>query len=296
MTESHAFRLAVASGKGGTGKTFVAVSLFYILQEKDLPLCLADCDAEAPNAMLFFKGEREKTMEVTQSIPLIDEEKCTFCGRCHEVCTYQAIFILPAMKVIRVMEEICHDCGACYWACREDAITEKEISLGEVSRYRIAGEAFIVESRTRAGVYSPVSLIKAGIAEAGNKGIIILDAPPGTSCPFIQTVAPADYVILVTEPTPFGLSDLKQSAETLRSLQKPFGVIINRAGIGDQGVQQYLKEQAIPLLLEIPFDPALAVAYARGLNPAASSQALGEALSDLFNKIVAAYGNCSHQR
>ncbi len=296
MTEIPSFRLAVASGKGGTGKTFVAVSLFHVLQGRFAPLCLADCDAEAPNAMLFFHGEKITSLEITQNVPVIHEEKCTWCGKCHDVCAYNAIFILPAMKIIRVMEELCHDCGACSWACREDAITEKKTGLGEVSRFRITKEATVVESRTRAGVYSPVSIIKAGIAEAGNEGIIILDAPPGTSCPFIQTVDPADYIILVTEPTPFGLSDLKQSVETLRTLKKSFGVIINRAGIGDQGVQQYLREQAIPLLLEIPFNRMLAGAYARGINPAETDQAIAQALLNLFLQIYASHGNRSDQR
>jgi len=234
------FRIAVASGKGGTGKTFVATNIFYSLSRQNKSVTLVDCDAEAPDSVAFFDAKPVDVKEVTQLIPVIDTEKCTFCGRCREYCSYNAIFILPPSRIINVIEDLCHACGACSVACRDNAITEHPYVLGSVTRFSLnsmsaSNPESILEARMKIGVLSPVPVIKAAIKEIDNDTeIVIFDSPPGTSCPFIQTVARADYIILVTEPTPFGLSDLKQSAETLRTMDKPFGVIINRAGIGDK--------------------------------------------------------------
>ncbi len=258
------FKIAIASGKGGTGKTLVATNLFHSLSKTGIPATLADCDAEAPNAKLFFKSKEESTSVVTQKVPVIDESKCTYCGKCHDWCNYHAIFFLPQPQVIKVMEELCHGCGACLAACHFKAITEKDVELGVVTTYTASNHNNLVEAHMHAGVYSPVPLIKAGIQAAGDHQMTIMDAPPGTSCPFIQTVARADYVVLVTEPTPFGLSDLKQSVETLREMKKPIGVIINRAGMGNQEVYEYLTGENIPLLMEIPFERSIAASYAQG--------------------------------
>lgn len=257
-------KIAIASGKGGTGKTFVATNLFYAMQHEKIPATIVDCDAEEPNVHLFISGSLNKKLEITQKVPLIDEDKCTHCGRCHDYCTYKAIFHVPTMHVIKVMEDLCHACGACFVACNDDAITEKQSLLGTVSRYAIDETHALVEGRTKVGVYSSVKVIKVAIAEAKSDLIVIFDSPPGTSCPFIQTANLADFVVLVTEPTPFGLSDLKQSVETLREMNKPLGVIINRAGIGNQDVYEYLKEMNLPLLMEIPFSREIALAYSKG--------------------------------
>ena len=154
----------------------------------------------------------------------------------------------------------------------------------------------IIEARMNVGVYSPVSVIKEAIKEAGDKGIVILDSPPGTSCPFIQTVAPADYVILVTEPTPFGLSDLKQSVETLKTMDKRYGVVINRAGLGDKAIYDYLKQEGIPLLMEIPFDRALASDYSRGDIAVKNNPAMENQLLSMLETVIADVGNSSNQR
>ncbi len=289
-------RIAIASGKGGTGKTLLSTSLFHMLQQQHAKVTLVDCDAEEPNDMLFFSGKMRKSVAVKQWVPVIDESKCTFCGLCHDYCNYNAIFILPPAKVIKVIEDLCHGCGACAVACSFEAITGKEISLGNVIHYEISESSNIVESRVRAGIYSPVSVIRKAIKESGNEHIVLLDAPPGTSCPFIHTVYGADYVILVTEPTPFGLSDLKQSVETLRTMSKPCGVIVNKGGLGDRQVYSYLMDENIPLLMEIPFDRKIASSYARGDIRVITAGALGNKLLQVFYHILDKYGNSHHQR
>lgn len=303
-TTNHSFlspnlsvmKIAIASGKGGTGKTFVATNLFYALNNKNHNVTLVDCDAEEPNVMVFFSGNASVKKEVTQKVPVIDEKRCTYCSRCHDWCNYNAVFILPPSKVIKVIEELCHGCGACLAACNDEAITEKDIVLGEVRRFVVSEKSAIIEARTRIGVYSPVAVIKAAVREAGNGGVTIFDSPPGTSCPFIHTVTAADYVILVTEPTPFGLSDLKQSVETLKTLNKECGVILNRTGLGDRKVYDYLAEEDIELLMEIPFDREVATLYSKGLLAAANNQVFQERLTSMFNRIKYQYGDSSNQR
>jgi MinD superfamily P-loop ATPase len=258
-------KIAIASGKGGTGKTFIATNIFHTLVKNQIDAVLVDCDAEAPNSVAFFKTKLTRAIEVTQLVPVIDTKACTFCGKCHEYCNYNAIFILPPMKIINVIEDLCHGCGACSVACKYDAVTEKPVSLGLVNLYSNNGKTSLIEARMNIGVMSPVTVIKAAIKQINSQvEITILDSPPGTSCPFIQTVSASDYVILVTEPTPFGLSDLKQSVETLKTIKKPCGVIINRAGLGNRDVYDWLKDNDIPLLMEIPFDEEIARIYSEG--------------------------------
>ena len=257
-------KIAIASGKGGTGKTFVATNLFWVAQESRMPVTLVDCDAEEPNVAEFFSGEEQFTHGVFQQVPVIDTERCTFCGKCFEYCNYNAIVFLPQNNFIQVIPDLCHDCGACIYACNAGAITEEPKLLGNVKAFSFNRHALLIEARSEVGVYSPVSVIKKAINEADHKSLTLMDSPPGISCPFIATIDQADFVILVTEPTPFGLHDLKLSAATVSQLKKPFGVVINRAGLGNHEMYDWLEKNKIPLLLEIPFDKEIARIYSEG--------------------------------
>ena len=291
-------KIAIASGKGGTGKTFVATNIFHTLIQNNYRSILVDCDAEAPNAIAFF--DKKVFMgqdEVFQMVPVIDTEKCTFCSKCHEYCNYNAIFIIPPARIINVIEDLCHGCGACSVACEYGAITEAPVSLGMVSRYNLNGEAAMIEACMNIGVMSPVPVIKSALKQINDQaGVAILDSPPGTSCPFIQTVAQADYIILVTEPTPFGLSDLRQSVETLKTMGKPFGTIINRAGLGNNQVVEYLWREKIPLLLEIPFKKDIAKMHSRGELVSVKDNFFARQLTEVVENIIRENGNSGYQR
>jgi len=288
-------KIAVASGKGGTGKTLVATNIFHTLLSKNEDVLLVDCDAEAPNAVAFFKTMKSGSSEVNMMVPVIDTDKCIYCGKCHEYCNYNAIFIIPPMQIIKVIEDLCHGCGACSVACEYESVTEKPVSLGIVTTFEIDGQRRIIESRMNTGVMSPVAVILAAINQAENaNSVVILDSPPGTSCPFIQTVARADYVILVTEPTPFGLSDLKQSIDTLRKINKPYGVIINRSGLGNNDVYEYLNLENIPILMEIPFSREIAGLYSQGEIVSVKIPSLGENLYRMVRNLTAQNGNSSN--
>jgi MinD superfamily P-loop ATPase len=264
MTDPLAIKIAVASGKGGTGKTLVSTNLFWAVQNAGIPVTLVDCDAEEPNVAEFISGEVFVKFPVTQNIPVINNESCVFCGKCFEYCNYNAIVFLPAKHFIQVVEDLCHDCSACAVACKFGAITQKDKQLGTVQSMQPNGLCEIIEARADVGVYSPVPVLKRAIKEVNNKYLAIFDAPPGISCPFIATVDQADFVILVTEPTPFGLNDLKLSVETLQHLNKQFGVIVNRAGLGNRDVYDWLINNKILLLMEIPFDREIARIYSEG--------------------------------
>lgn len=287
-------KIAIASGKGGTGKTFISTNLFNVLQKRGLHIALVDCDAEEPNDRAFLSGELQYTHKVTQKVPVIDESKCTYCGKCNEYCNYNAIFFLKDTKMIKVLDELCHGCGACSVACNDDAISEKDDLLGTVSQYNISTNSALIEARMNVGVYSPVNVIKSAIKEASGFDLILLDSPPGTSCPFIQTVATADYVVLVTEPTPFGLSDLMQSVDTLKSMDKPCGVIINRADLGNKDIYDYLQLENIPLLMTVPFEKKIAISYSNGelltnLHPDWDVE-----FDQLYHSIIEHDGNSNH--
>lgn len=287
------FKIAVASGKGGTGKTLLSTSLFHALQNDCSDICLVDCDAEEPNSVLFFDAKLKNSTEVKLRIPKIDVDNCTFCGKCRDYCSYNAIFTIPPAKIIKVIEELCHACGACTFACEHNAITEKEVVQGVVNEY-FDKDLRIIEARMRVGVMSPVDVIKSAIVKAGDKGIVIFDSPPGTSCPFIHTVSRSDFVILITEPTPFGLSDLKQSIETLKTMDKKFGVVVNRAGLGNNDVYKYLNQNKIPLLMEIPFNREIARVYSEGKIVSSENSKISDSLVSMFTNILQEYGNSSN--
>ena len=286
-------KIAIASGKGGTGKTFISTNLFRTLEKQNEHITLIDCDAEEPNVLQFLSGEIVNESKVLQYIPEINTKNCTDCGKCYEYCNYNALLFLKERKYIKVIEDQCHGCGACTVACKFNAITEKEDELGVITKLKTSENACIIEGRTHVGVHSPVSTIKASIKKANN-GVVILDSPPGTSCPFIQTAAQADIVILVTEPTPFGLSDLKQAIETLKTINKCYAVVVNKTGLGSNEIYEYLQHENIELLMQIPFDKHIALSYSKGEILVDSNEEWQLKFNDLYNSIVKKYGNCGN--
>jgi MinD superfamily P-loop ATPase len=278
-------KIAIASGKGGTGKTFVSTNLFWSAQKAGINVILVDCDAEEPNAAEFISGFILRTQPVFQHIPVIDTTKCIFCGKCFDYCNYNAIVFLPQNGFISVVEDLCHDCGACSVACQYGAIAEKPKQIGSVKCIYFNSQAELIEARSEVGVYSPVPVIKKAINLVKEDSLVILDSPPGISCPFIAVVEKADYVVLVTEPTPFGLNDLKLSAEILHEIGKPYGVVVNRAGLGDDTVYNWLKEEHIPLFMEIPFELEIAKIYSEGKLLVENNQNYHDKFKELLRTI-----------
>ncbi|TNF41023.1 MAG: cobyrinic acid a,c-diamide synthase [Bacteroidetes bacterium] len=260
-------KIAIASGKGGTGKTTVSVNLYYFMNQwvsKDIQL--VDCDVEEPNDALFFPDAKViSEKEVFQYIPEIDTEKCTFCRKCADWCEFNAISVIKSMEFARVNRDLCHSCAACIVACEFGAITEHPQPLGVISHFDTKIGSGLTEGRLKIGSAMQTMLIKQVKKNTTESAeILIYDAPPGTSCPVVETVANADYVILVTEPTPFGLHDMKITVELLNNLQKPFGVIVNKAGLGNDDVYRFLFENKIELLGKIPFSKEYAANYSEG--------------------------------
>ena len=262
-----AFRIAIASGKGGTGKTTVSVNLYHFIQKWiGERIQLVDCDVEEPNDVLFFNNTIvEKEDEIMQLIPVIDNNACTFCRKCSEYCEFNAIVVIPPIKFAEVNADLCHSCGACSVACKYSAITEKPEPVGKVTCYSAGKGNGLLEGKLKIGSAMQTFLIKELKNRVTEEAEIILyDAPPGTSCPVVETIADTDYVILVTEPTPFGLYDLKLTIELLRNVNKHFGVIVNKAGLGNNEVYDYLETEGIELLGNIPFIQEYAERYATG--------------------------------
>ena len=250
--------IAVASGKGGTGKTTVSANLARALGG----VTLLDCDVEEPNAHLFIKCASEgEPEEVSILVPEVDEARCDGCGECARFCEYKALAVLA--KRVLVFPELCHGCGGCARVCPQGAISEKPKRVGVVMSAR-SGDVTLVQGRLDVGVAMAPPLIRAVKAKIPAKGDAILDAPPGTSCPVVATLRQSDYVALVTEPTPFGLNDLRLAVAVVRELDIPFGVVVNRADSGDGSVTAYCREESIPVLAEIPDDRRIAEAYSRG--------------------------------
>ena len=260
-------KIAVASGKGGTGKTTVSVNLYYFIGKLlNTNVWLVDCDVEEPNDLLFFSSaNKTEHHDVFQQIPEIDTTKCTFCRKCANWCEFNAITIVKNLQFTEVNPDLCHSCGACLEACAFGAITEHPKPLGTITHFDTGLGSGLTEGCLQVGSSMQTSLIKEVKKTTINKAeIIIYDAPPGTSCPVVETVADADYIILVTEPTPFGLHDLKITLELLINMQKPFGVVINKAGLGSRDVYHFLDENNIEILGEIPFKREYAGKYASG--------------------------------
>jgi MinD superfamily P-loop ATPase len=250
--------LAVASGKGGTGKTTVSVNLASVWNE---PVQLLDCDVEEPNAHLFLHGSFGDEKIAAIQVPRVDESLCNGCGECGKFCAFHAIVSLGAAAL--VFPEMCHGCGGCMQVCPQHAIQEVDHRIGVVQTMQ-SGAITLVSGLLDVGVAMAPPLIRAVLAKRRNDQSTIIDAPPGASCPVIASIRHADLVVLVTEPTPFGLHDLKLAVELVRELALPFGVVINRVGSGDDRVHTFCQKEKIPLLLEIPDDRRIAEAYSTG--------------------------------
>ncbi|MFH1739235.1 MAG: ATP-binding protein [bacterium] len=272
-------KIAIASGKGGTGKTTVATNLAYVASHNGLSVAYLDCDVEEPNGHIFLKPAIENSKPVDRLVPKVNEETCTLCGECGEICQYSAIVCIG--NGVLVYPELCHACGGCSLVCPVDAITEVPVPMGQLDTGR-AGQVFFVQGLLNIGEAKSPPVIKAVRAAAPDTDLVIIDAPPGTSCPVIESIHGCDFVILVTEPTPFGLNDLKLAVEMVRALKIPFGVVINRADLGDDEVRSYCIRQRIAVLAEIGDDREIAEAYSRG---AMICEALPD-YRDLFEKLL----------
>jgi MinD superfamily P-loop ATPase len=273
--------ISVASGKGGTGKTTIATNLVLSIPDS----IYLDADVEEPNGHLFLNPIILDEKVISRKIPEIDYNRCNFCGVCAKTCEFHAISVLP--KMVLVFDELCHSCGACSYFCPEKAIVEVDKPLGLLRTGEILPEKkSFYEGRLNIGEMMASPLIAKLKQNCRSNKINIVDAPPGTSCSMVESVSKTDYCILVTEPTPFGLHDLKLSVEVLQFLEIPFGVVINKSQKESDLIEDYCSETEIPVLLKLPFDRRLAEAYSQGEPAVKLFPDLKNRFNELYEKIL----------
>jgi MinD superfamily P-loop ATPase len=276
--------ISVASGKGGTGKTTIAVNLALSIKNVQF----LDCDVEEPNAHIFLKPKIREQDKAYIPVPKIDESKCTYCGKCAKVCVYNAIAILPGQDGKKgntlVFDSLCHGCGACSALCPQGAIKEVDREIGVVESGN-CGDIEFVHGKLNIGEAMSPPLIRQVKSRINIKKTVIIDAPPGTSCPVVASVKGSDFAILVTEPTPFGLNDLILAVEVLRKIKIHFGVVINRSDLGNNKTEEYCSKESIPVLMRIPFKKEIAMAYSKGEPMVTAFSEYKEDFQALFNKI-----------
>ncbi|SDB93010.1 ATP-binding protein [Williamwhitmania taraxaci] len=289
MIKNKPFKIAIASGKGGTGKTLLSTNLAAFMS-KQQPTLLVDIDVEEPNDFIFIDGEIQSESDQYKMIPAWDESKCTLCGICSNACKFHAVVQLGTF--IAVFKELCHSCYACSELCPSQALPMQQYKIGVIKTISADNLTFI-ESRLEVGEEQAVPLIHQTQALVDEKHsdiqIQIFDCPPGTSCPVIAATNIADFVILVTEPTPFGLNDLTLAVETMRKLRKDIGVVINRYGIGYADVEEYCNKEQIPILAKIPFDRTIAEYYSNGELVYDKVESVATALQSIINAIKPAH-------
>ena len=270
--------ISVASGKGGTGKTTVATNLALSIGK----VRFIDCDVEEPNANIFLKAKIREHQDVPIKIPEINRRKCDYCGKCSEFCVYNALAVVPSD--VLVFPELCHSCGGCALVCPKDAISWNEQIIGKLEHGQAKNIDFY-HGLLNVGEMQAVPVIKELKKKIAKEGNVIIDAPPGTSCPVIESINSSDYCILVTEPTPFGLHDLKLAIAVVRHLYIPFGVIINRDGVGDKKVEMYCQTKKIPILMKIPQSEEIANLYSVGITFVKKLPEWHERFTELFKRI-----------
>ncbi len=271
-------KIAVASGKGGTGKTSVVVNMALSIGKVQL----LDCDVEEPNVHILLRPTVGETSPVELLVPKILEERCDYCGECARFCQFNALFVVGETAL--VFPELCHSCGGCSLVCPRDAIVEEPRQIGRIIKGR-AGDIDLVYGEINVGEALAVPIIGAVKGHMDEEGIVILDSAPGSACPLVETVHGVDYCLLVTEPTPFGLHDLKVAVEVVQILGIPMGVVVNFAGIGDRGVYDYCEEKGIPIMMEIPYDRRIAELYSKGIPFVTAMPEWKERFSDLVGRI-----------
>ncbi len=275
-------QVAVASGKGGTGKTTVATGLAVELAALGLDVSYFDCDVEAPDGDIFLRPSIERSDPVEVQVPVFGSS-CTSCGRCCEACRYNALACVAGG--VLTFHEMCHACGVCSLVCPAGAVSYQARRVGEVDEGRAGGVRF-VQGRLDVGEAMATPVVRSLKARVPSKGVAVLDSPPGASCPVIETIRGSDRVVLVTEPTPFGLNDLTIAVETVRTLGLPVGVVINRSGIGDSRVADYCATEGLRVLAVVPEDRTIAEAYARGVLPGSVSDGFRRALGRLAEELL----------
>ncbi len=273
-------KIAIASGKGGTGKTTVATNL---AASAGGPVQLLDCDVEEPNAHIFLPMKNARKTVVGTMVPEVDNERCSLCGACSEICQFSAIMKLG--DTVLTFPEMCHSCRGCQMVCPENAIGESTRELGELVQ-GTSGDVDLVYGRLRVGEAMSPPLIEAVKERAVQTGTVIIDAPPGTSCPVMTALRGVDFVVLVTEPTPFGFNDLVLAVEAVRTFEIPFGLVINRNDSGDAQVSRYARDEGIPVLLEIPERREIAEHYSRGVMMTRQLADMRSAFERLYADIV----------
>jgi MinD superfamily P-loop ATPase len=282
--------ISVASGKGGTGKTLIATSLALSLKDRE-KVQLLDCDVEEPNDHIFLRPVIKGREAVCIPVPKVDESKCTYCGKCAEICAYHAIAVLP--KNVLVFPHLCHGCGACSHFCPERAIAEEGKKIGIVESGHADGIDFI-QGRLDVGEAMPTPVIRKVKELVNHEGISIIDVSPETSCPVVASIKDSDYCLLVTEPTPFGLNDLTLAVETVKKLEIPCGVVINRAGSDNGKVEDYCLKEGLPVLLTIPLDINIARSYSRGVTLVEGLPQWKECFMTLYDRIQELVNERSH--